>query len=125
MPDAPDPYRLAQQLYAALATHQPDVAAVIAQSILPRLTPRRHGPDYTCIAWDGTIYSLTLTQARVVHVLWDAMEAGVPEVHQDTLLEASGSESRRLASVFKDAPAWNKLIVPGAARGTYRLPPIS
>ncbi len=119
-PDPVEAYRKARELYALYATLDPSIAHALG-ALLPRMSPVRHSPDYTCILWGRQTFNLTLTQARVVRVLWRAWKRGTPEVHQATLLEASGSECRQLSSLFKRSPAWNSLVIPGESHGCYRL----
>ena len=83
--------------------------------------PARHSRDFASVNWYGTYYTFTAAQARVVAALWEAWQNGTPDVRQETLLDEAGSESRKLANLFRDHPAWGVLIVPGAARGLYRL----
>ncbi len=58
-----------------------------------------------------------------VRVLWEAWENGTPDVGQDAILEAAGSDGARLRDLFKNHPGWGTLIVAtGAANArTYRL----
>lgn len=100
---------------AALRIYQPDAETP------PVRLPRRHGPGFGCVLWDGTLYTLTPSQGAVVRVLWRAARRGVPDVRQEYLLGAAGSDGRRLAHVFRDHPAWGALIISGPARGTFRL----
>lgn len=86
-----------------------------------QLPPARHSPDFRSVHWHGDDYAFSPTQAAVVRVLWEAWEGGVPDVGQVTLLEAAGSDSERLRSVFTGHPAWAVLIVAGTSKGSYRL----
>lgn len=81
----------------------------------------KHSKDFRSVNWFGSSYTFTAAQAAAVKLLWEAWEEGVPELSQETLLEASGSEANKLADVFRDHPAWNSLIVAGSSRGAYRL----
>lgn len=90
---------------------------------LSLVNPARHARDFASVNWYGAYYTFTAAQARVVAELWAAWENGTPDVRQETLLEAAGSESRKLAYLFRDHPAWGVLIVPGPVRGLYRLGP--
>jgi hypothetical protein len=87
------------------------------------LSPRRHGPDYRDVWWDGANHKFTATQAAVVKVLWEAYDHGTPEIGQETILEAAGSDAKRLADLFKGHAAWDTMIVEGTTRGTRRLAP--
>lgn len=90
----------------------------------PRLAQRpdcRHSQDFRSVVWQGASYSLTALQAAVVAILWRGWEKGTPDVGQETLLQAVGSEDRRLDSLFKRSPAFGKMIVQGDTKGTFRL----
>jgi hypothetical protein len=93
----------------------------------PRRTPEAggsltasHSPDFRTVHWFGTDYALTEKQAKVVEALWQAREAGDPEVGQDVLLRACGSDGVRLVDLFRRSPAWGTLVVSSRA-GLYRL----
>jgi hypothetical protein len=86
-----------------------------------RLPPRRHGPGFACVAWDGTLYTFSPLQGAVVRILWKAWRRGVPAVRQEYLLDAVGSDGNHLRSIFRDHPAWGALIAPGEAKGTFQL----
>lgn len=117
---APDAYALCRTLLRALAD-QPDLVELLIP-LERRLRPRRHGPGFSSVLWDGTHYVFTASQARVVAVLWDAHQDGTPEVRQELLLEAAGSDAGRVLDLFRDHPAWGHFVVPGVAKGTFRLP---
>jgi hypothetical protein len=80
-----------------------------------------HSLDYRSVWWFGRSLHFTKTQAAVVALLWQAWEAGTPDVGGETLLEAVGSDSKRLAEVFKGHPAWGSMIVQGGTQGAYCL----
>lgn len=71
----------------------------------------RHAPDFRSVRHRGTLYAFSPSQAQVVRVLWEAYLNGTPSVGQETLLEQAGCESRRLRDLFRDHPAWDRLIV--------------
>lgn len=111
-------YTLARQLFTELARTDPEGAALV----LPILRRQRcHSIDFASVVWNGVAYSFAATQARVVQLLWQAAEDGCPEVRGRTLLDAAGSESERLADLFKGNAAWQSMIVEGQQRGTFRL----
>ena len=87
-----------------------------------------HGPDFRSILWFGRKYSFTVNQSKIVSVLWNAWERGVPDVGDATLVSAIDSDDDfdpRLRDVFKTGkknhPAWGSMIVPGRTKGTHRL----
>jgi hypothetical protein len=86
------------------------------------------GPGFSCVRWGRELFQFTLLQARIVELLWQARERGVPDVHQRELLGAAESEEAnrkkpRLRDLFRNSPAWNTMIVhhPQAAKGTFRI----
>lgn len=85
-----------------------------------RHRPDRHSADFTSVLWHGTQYRFTACQGHIVHLLWDAFENGTPDVRQEALLDAAGSESANIIHLFKDHPAWGALIT-SRSKGTYRL----
>lgn len=111
-------YRLARELGAILAVENPDLALIFTP-ILNRLSPCRHGPGFASVVWNGARFSFTRAQAHAVQILWEAWDAGTPEVCQEILLE--GEEDRRMVDLFKGHPAWGTMIVRGPAKGTFRL----
>lgn len=85
--------------------------------------PARHSDDFRSVHWYGKDYTFTRTQAACVGVLWRAWKAGTPELGQQTILEhpTVEAESDRLIDVFKQCPAWGKMIQKGTTSGAYRL----
>ncbi len=77
------------------------------------------------VYWPGAgDFRLSPKQADVVERLWEAYEEGTWEVHGNDLLRAADSDGTRIGDLFKRFGAWGKLIVPGEARGSYRLAPL-
>ncbi len=113
-------FDLARQLVRQLATERPDLVP-LASRLLRQLRPCRHSADFASVAWRGKTFSFTGSQSVVVRELWRAWSRETPELRQETLLAAAGSDAGRLSDLFKGHPAWNVLIVPGASRGTFRL----
>lgn len=113
----------------------PDSAALrrLARELLHLAAQARHGPGFSCCWWYGAYHTFTASQARAVAVLWEAWENDTPDVRQELLLDAAGSESRRLDNLFRGHAAWGTMIVVGPLRGLFRLagppspgnPPIS
>jgi hypothetical protein len=79
-----------------------------------------HSPDFRSVVWYGTTYHFTAMQAAVVRLLWEAHEAGSPEVGQAVLLETAGSAGNRVRDLFRNSTAWGEMIVPTGS-GTFRL----
>lgn len=119
----PPPHRLLQlalSLVALCAEARPELVW-LATKLAKKLEPARHSPGFSSVHWFGTLYSFTHGQAAIVEILWNAWQEGVPDVKGEILLERSGSESGRVAGIFQGNPAWGVMIVPGEARGTFRL----
>ncbi len=110
---------LARQLLPLVADRA-DMFKTVADLIC-NLSPFRHSIDFACVRFDGTLYSFTATQSKVVKLLWEAWKNGTPNVRQDTLMEGVDCESKRISDIFKGHAALNTLIVPGEAKGTFRL----
>ena len=77
--------------------------------------------DFRSLRWGTATHSFTAKQAVVVEALYKAWQAGEPDIGNETLLEAAGSEGKRLKDIFRGNPAWQTLIVLGATKGSYRL----
>src|SRR5207302_10397903 len=110
---------LAQQLLSARAD-RPRLLPLAAK-LVRELELCRHSVDFASVLWHGQLYGFSASQAATVRVLWAAWRNGTPDVRQETLLSAIGSESDRLADLFRNHAAWGTLIVSGPAKGTYRL----
>lgn len=84
-----------------------------------------HTEDFSSVVWFGTSYTFTTAQRPIVERLWATWEADMPGVTGEAILEAAGSEARRLRDVFKDSPAWGTMIQ-SIRRGVYALvePPV-
>jgi hypothetical protein len=81
-----------------------------------------HSRGFRTVKWFGTDYSFTANQAVVVKLLWEAWENGTPDVGQEDLRTEADIESQ-LRHLFRDHPAWNRMIGPGKTKGTIRLHP--
>ncbi|MCE9531292.1 MAG: hypothetical protein K8T89_09245 [Planctomycetes bacterium] len=84
-----------------------------------------HADDFAAINWYGEIFTFTARQRAVVAGLWQAREEGTHFLSGTTLLKLAESNSRRVRDIFRDHPAWARLIVLGntcgGGLGTYRL----
>lgn len=98
--------------------HQPTrpAACILGRNV-------RHSADFRSVHWSGEDYQFTATQAAAIKALWEAWEAGAPELSQATILERAGSETERLRDLFRDHPAWGVFVVSGSSKGSYRLSP--
>lgn len=75
-----------------------------------------------------TSYKLSKQQAMVVQQLFNAFADGNPEVTESDLLaianqDAKTDQFKSMSALFENEnhPAWNKLIIPGKTKGTWRL----
>jgi hypothetical protein len=86
-----------------------------------------HAEDYSSVRWLGELHHFTPLQRRAIKVLWDAMETGLPDVHQRVILIKAGSRETRLKRMFDKNKAWGRMIFPsrdfGGKPGYYRLAP--
>jgi hypothetical protein len=82
-----------------------------------------HADDFRSVDWFGAQYVFTPAQAAIVKILWDHWQRNTPDVGDATLLAESDSNSARLPLVFRGCLAWDRMIVPGATKGTHRLQP--
>lgn len=84
-----------------------------------------HSPDFRSVRWRGEAYSFTRNQALCMKQLWEAWEAGTPEMDGITVTTVADVSQTRLVDVFKSKgsmhPAWGTVIVPGETKGSYRL----
>ena len=78
----------------------------------------KHSSDFRSVVWFGDAFDFTATQAACVKVLWENWENGTSEVSQETVLYIAGSVATRLVDLFKKHPAWGKMIVSGATKGS-------
>ncbi len=72
----------------------------------------------------GTYYFQGDKQQAVIACLWNAQQDGLLEVSQAVLLCAADSDGTRLHDLFRNHPAWGKLIRHGRSPGSYTLPPV-
>ena len=89
----------------------------------PRQTDQRFRPstDYRSVTFDGQTFHLTPLQAAAVRLLHEAHLNGTPELSGAYILEKIESKSRALSDIFKRCEAWNRLVIPGTTRGSYKL----
>ena len=94
-------------------------------SVYPETLDPVIGTDFRSIKWCGETYSFTGNQAPVVELLYQNWKQGTLDVGDETLLSAVDPESppNRLNVLFRDHPAWGKIIVPGKTKGSHRLSP--
>lgn len=80
--------------------------------------------DFRVFVYDETEFTFTLPQARALEFMLAQTRAGAPDQHYLEILEAVGSASQRLSSLFSRKPQWRQLLrkTPGR-RGWYHLDP--
>jgi hypothetical protein len=85
----------------------------------------KHTDNFSAVYWPGrgTFHFYGEKQQAVVAALWAARAEGSLEVSQNVLLRAADSDGTRLHDLFRNHPAWGKLIVHGCTPGNYTLPP--
>jgi hypothetical protein len=77
--------------------------------------------DYCSVRFDGTEYTLTPSQSRMLKVLWEAWESGHPAVHKDRLASAGrDSETSEVRNTWRRCALWQTLIV-SRKKGVYQL----
>ena len=81
----------------------------------------RHSDDYREVRVGDRRFDLTTNQARVVELLHQQHLKGGSSLSQGYILETLDIRSRNMNQVFRESPAWRKLIVPAEGRGMYRL----
>jgi hypothetical protein len=74
---------------------------------------------YGSVRWKGKLYWFTSVQQRlIVAHLWEAWENGSPFVPGRALLDqADADHAAKVRDLFRDAEAWDELIVAGPTRG--------
>lgn len=80
--------------------------------------------DFRMFVYDGQEFAFTLPQARALEFMLAQTRAGAPDQHHLDILNAVGSASQRLSSLFSRKPYWTQLLrkTPGQ-RGWYALDP--
>lgn len=146
LPDDPSPQRTAEALIALLQRHAETVVRVleaqvvrlreeiaagdlpptslVALAVSPAESPDgafRASPDFRSVWWRGEQFTFSSLQAQAVQILYSAHQSGTPELGQHHILVELDSRARRLRDLFKNHPAWNRLIVRGKGKGIFRL----
>jgi hypothetical protein len=80
--------------------------------------------DFRYFEFNGMTFSFSHTQAKALKYMNEQDRKGVSELQYLEILDAAGSSSQRMASLFSRHPGWKRLlvIVPGR-RGYYKLAP--
>jgi hypothetical protein len=77
--------------------------------------------DYRSLRFHNKSYSLTRNQSQMAKILHAALLKGFPDVDKDKLLQAIENETSNVRDSWRGSPLWNKLVIQGDRRGTYRL----
>jgi hypothetical protein len=84
--------------------------------------PCSHSPDFSSIVWFGKSYGrFSPPQAAVLRLLWEAWEAGTPEVGGQYLLAEVESGGRKMSDLFGDHAVWKDGVINRAGKSAYRL----
>ena len=97
------------------------LAAVDGPNTPSDAPPTGHSQDFRSVHYFGNDYVFTKMQAPIVKLLWEAREAGTPDVGAETLLETVDAKSSRLVDIFRGCTAWGTLIVDGKTKGAKRI----
>ena len=80
--------------------------------------------DFRLFVYDGREFAFTMPQARALEYMLMQTQAGAPEQHYTDILNAVGSASQRLSSLFSRKPDWSRLLrKTEGRRGWYHLDP--
>jgi hypothetical protein len=80
--------------------------------------------DFRLFVYDEAEFAFTLPQVRALEFMVERTRAGAPDQHYLRILEAVGSSSQRLSSLFSRKPYWSRLLRKTAGRrGWYHLDP--
>jgi hypothetical protein len=102
------------------------VSAAAENPVPPKAaTPVRPkaSPGFSTVDWYGTKYTFTPKERKIVEVLWDAAEQGMPELSLAEILEeARFKKDETLREIFKGNLAWQTMIKSVTGRkGVYAL----
>jgi hypothetical protein len=80
--------------------------------------------DFRQFVYEEQNFAFTFQQARALAFMLEMTRAGAPDQHYLAILQAAGSASQRLGSLFSRKPCWTRLLhkTPGR-RGWYYLDP--
>ncbi|MBE7465607.1 MAG: hypothetical protein HS116_19200 [Planctomycetes bacterium] len=80
-----------------------------------------HSADFRSVKWNGNSYTLSATRAKVIAMLWESMEKGVPEISWAKLQADCEFEAKRPRDLFKPWKEYNHLLTAGSTKGTVKL----
>lgn len=80
--------------------------------------------DFRLFVYGEMEFAFTVPQARALEFMLEKTRAGAPDQHYTDILNAVGSSSQRLSSLFSRKPYWTRLLKKTAGRrGWYYLDP--
>lgn len=80
--------------------------------------------DFRLFVYDGQEFAFTMPQAKALEFMMMQTQAGAPDQHYGEILNAVGSASQRLSSLFSRKPWWSRLLrKTEGRRGWYHLDP--
>jgi hypothetical protein len=80
--------------------------------------------DFRLFVYDETEFAFTAPQVHALEFMLAQTRDGVPDQHFLDIIEAVGSASQRLSSLFSRKPLWSRLLKKTAGRrGWYHLDP--
>lgn len=121
--------------FRCLHTHEGELRVILSlvapdqpaapQRPVPSVQPARASPDFRSFRdGSGALHALTIDQAAVVRVLWEAYQAGTPDVGHAYLLAACPTATTsRISDVFRGSSAWGTIVVLGGTKASLRLDP--
>ncbi len=80
----------------------------------------QHSGDFREVYYDNQHYRFGVMQARIIAILFAASRTEMPWVHGKDLLNKAGSESLRVAALFRGNIGWQELVF-SDRHGYYRL----
>lgn len=80
----------------------------------------KHSGDFREVYYDNQRYQFGVIQAKIIALLYAASRTEMPWVHGKDLLNKAGSESLRVAALFRGNSGWQELVF-SDRRGYYRL----
>jgi hypothetical protein len=80
--------------------------------------------DFRLFVYDDQEFAFTVPQARAFEFMVAQTRDGAPDQHYTDILNAVGSASQRLSSLFSRKPYWSRLLLKTEGqRGWYHLKP--
>ncbi|MBL4543443.1 MAG: hypothetical protein JKP97_16890 [Rhodobacteraceae bacterium] len=101
-----------------------DCAEALEREVLGVPLTTSEAFDFRLFVYDGREFAFTMPQARALEFMMAQTQAGAPDQHHSDILNAVGSASQRLSSLFSRKPWWSQLLCKTEGRrGWYHLDP--